>query len=128
MGDKLELTLRITLNRDGLRKHLGREVENDTAFYILGMVNAHLTGTFGDEHCQVDMEQATGLDPAFVRSMNAFARMHKRALEALDAQGEVMIEDPALLEVFQELHDVMVTPVKGRWRVARPPEGHGGPA
>lgn len=128
MGDKLELNLRITLDRNGLRQHLGREVENDVAFFVLGMVNAHLTSLLSDEHCQVDMQSATGLDPVFVRSMNGFTRKHKRALEVLDAQGEVVIEDRELLEVFQELHDVMVTPLGGRWRVARSPLGECGPA
>ncbi len=119
MGDRLEITLRITLDRPGLEKLWKRAVENDTAFYVLGLVHAQLTSTFGDDTCTVDMESATGLDTAFVRSMNSFARRHKRALDTLDAQGEVLIEDRDLLEVFQVLHDVVITPIGSRWRVSR---------
>lgn len=119
MGDKLEITLRITLDRPGVERHLGRAVENDTAFFILGLVHAQLTDTFGDEHCMVDMESATGLDPAFVRSMNSFARRHKKALETLESNGEVMVADQDILEVFQLLHNVIITPLGGRWRVSR---------
>jgi len=119
MGDKLEITLRITLDRPGVERHLGRSIENDTAFFVLGLVHAQLTGTFGDDHCFVDMDSATGLDPAFVRSMNSFARRHKKALETLETVGEVTVADKDILEVFQLLHNVIITPVGGRWRVAR---------
>jgi hypothetical protein len=121
MDDKLEITLRITLNRPGLEQQLKRRIENDTAFFVLGLVHAQLTSTFGDEHCVVEMESGTGLNPALVRAMNSFARRHKRALEALDADGEVMVEDRDVLEVFQTLHDVIITPLGSRWRVVRMP-------
>jgi hypothetical protein len=119
MEDKLEVTLRITLDRSGLERQLGRKVENDTAFFILGMVHAQLTSTFGDDHCAVEMESGTGLKPELVKAMNTFPRRHKRALEALERYGEVTVEDLDILEVFQTLHDVIITPMGTRWRVAR---------
>lgn len=119
MHDKLEITLRITLDRPGLERQLKRPVETDTAFFVLGLVHAQLTSAFGDDYCRVDMESATGLDPQFVRSMNSFARRHKRALEALELHGEVMVEDKDILEVFQLLHDVVITPLGSRWHVMR---------
>ncbi|MFZ5813908.1 MAG: hypothetical protein ACOY93_01215 [Bacillota bacterium] len=115
--DRLEVTLRIRLDRAGVRRRLKEAVESDTAFFILGMVHALLTSKYGDEHCTVEMESATGLDPAFVRSMNSFARRHKAALDALETYGEVYVEDRDLLEVFQALHDVVITPVGHRWRI-----------
>lgn len=122
MDDKLEITLRITLNRPGLEQQLRRKIENDTAFFILGLVHAQLTSRFGDEHCVVEMDSGTGLRPELIRAMNSFARRHKRALEALDAHGEVIVEDRDILEVFQTLHDVIITPLGHRWRVVRMPQ------
>lgn len=120
MADKLEITLRITLDRPGLERRLQRPVENDTAFFVLGLLHAQLTSYFGDEHCQVEMESATGVNPALIRSMNSFARRHKRALEALDLQGEVIVEEQDVLEVLGLLHNVVITPLGARrWRVAR---------
>lgn len=119
MSDRLEITLRVTLDRDGAAEHLGRPIDKDTAFFVLGLVHAQLTSTFGDDHCVVELETATGLQQAFLRSMNSFARRHKRALQALDANGEVMVDDEDVLEVFQLLHDVIVTPIGSRWRVVR---------
>lgn len=115
--EKLEISLRIKLDRAGVRKRLKETVESDTAFFILGMVHALLTSKYGDEHCTVEMEAATGLNPEFVRSMNSFARRHKAALDALETYGEVFVEDRDLLEVFQALHDVVITPVGHRWRI-----------
>jgi hypothetical protein len=119
MEDKLEVTLRITLDRSGLERQLRRKVENDTAFFILGMVHAQITGAFGDDYCAVEMESGTGLNPQLVKAMNSFPRRHKRALEALERDGEALVEDRDVLEVFQTLHDVIITPVGSRWRVAR---------
>lgn len=119
MEDKLEITLRITLDRPGLERQLRRRVENDTAFFILGLVHAQLTSTFGDDHCQVDLETATGVNPQLIRSMNSFARRHKKALEALELQGEVIVEDRDVVEVMQTLHDVIITPVGAKWHVCR---------
>lgn len=119
MDDKLEITLRITLNRSDLERQFRRKVENDTAFYILGMVHAQLSSTFGDDHCAVEMESATGIQPDLIRAMNSFPRRHKRALDALEAWGVAIVEDRDVLEVFQTLHDVIITPLdSGRWRVA----------
>jgi len=119
MDDKLEITLRITLNRPGLERQLQRKVENDTAFYILGMIYAQLSNTFGDEHCLVEMASATGLNPDLIRSMNSFPRRHKQALDALEAWGEAIVVDRDVVEVFQTLHNVIITPLgTGRWRVA----------
>lgn len=119
MDDKLEITLRITLNRPGLERQLRRKVENDTAFYILGMLHAQLSSTFGDDHCLLEMESATGIPADLIRSMNSFPRRHKKALDALEAWGETVVEDRDVLEVFQTLHDVIITPLSsGRWRVA----------
>lgn len=115
--ERLEVTLRITLDRAGVRRRRKEPVESDTAFFILGMVHALLTSKYGDDHCTVEMESATGLDPTFVRSMNSFARRHKAALDALENHGEVYVEDRDLLEVFQALHDVVITPVGHRWRI-----------
>lgn len=128
MDDKLEVTLRITLDRPGIERRLGRKVENDTAFFVLGLVHAQLTATFGDEHCVVEMESGTGLSPTLIRAMNSFARRHKRALEVLDAEGEVIVEDRDILEVFQTLHDVIITPLGNRWRVVRLAPVTGSPA
>lgn len=125
MEDKLEITLRITLDRPGLEKQLRRRVENDTAFFILGLVHAQLTSTFGDDYCQVDLETATGVNPQLIRSMNSFARRHKKALEALELQGEVVVEDRDVLEVMQTLHDVIITPVGAKWHVSRMARLHG---
>lgn len=120
MDDKLEITLRITLNRPGLEQQLGRKVENDTAFYVLGMIYAQLSSTFGDEHCLVEMAAATGLKPDLIAAMNSFPRRHKKALDALEAWGETIVEDRDVLDVFQTLHDVVITPISsGRWRVTR---------
>lgn len=119
MDEKLEVTLRITLDRKGLEQQLGRKVENDTAFFILGMVHAQLTSTFGDDHCVVEMAAGTGIDPELIRVMNSFPRRHKRALEELDRAGEVTVCDRDVLEVLQTLHDVIITPVGSAWRVAR---------
>lgn len=115
--EKLEVTLRITLDRTGVRRRRKQPVESDTAFFILGMVHALLTSKYGDEHCTVEMDSATGLDPAFVRSMNSFARRHKAALDALETYGEVYVEDRDLLEVFQALHAVVITQIGQGWRI-----------
>lgn len=129
MDDKLEITLRVTLDRPGLEKQLHRKVENDTAFYILGMIHAQLHASFGDDHCQVDMLTATGVNPELIRAMNSFPRRHKKALDALETWGEAVVEDRDVLEVFQTLHDVIITPLSGgRWRVAyarTPAQEHG---
>lgn len=119
MRDKLEVTLKITLDRPELEQKLRRSLDNDTAFYILGLLHAQLTSTFGDEHCRVEMESATGVSPSLIQAMNSFPRRHKRALDSLDRWGEVIIEDPDVLEVLQTLHDVVITPVSGKWRVTR---------
>jgi hypothetical protein len=121
MGDKLEVTLRITLDRPGLERQLRRPVESDTAFFILGLVHAQLTSTFGEELCVVEMEAATGVSAALIRDMNSFARRHKRALDTLDQYGEVVVSDRDrdIVEVFQSLHDVIITPLGAGWRVSR---------
>jgi hypothetical protein len=124
VADKLEITLRITLDRLGLEQRLGRTVENDTAFFVLGLVYAQLTGHFGDDHCNVDMEAATGINPRLIQTMNSFARRHKRALEALDTHGEALVEDRDVLEVMQQLQDVLITPLGTKWRVTRFTYGH----
>lgn len=120
MGEKLEVTLRISLDRSALEQRWNREVANDTAFYLLGLVHAQLTGTLGDECCQVEMERATGVDPALIQAMNTFAPQHKRALEALEAHGEVTVSNPDLVEVLQTLHHVVVTPIGSSWHIFRP--------
>ena len=119
MADKLEITLRITLDRAGLEKRLRHPLENDKAFFVLGLVHAQLTSTFGDEHCHVEMESATGVNPDLIRSMNSFPRRHKQAVAALDERGEVFVEDRDVLEVLTLMHDVIITPIGARWRVAR---------
>lgn len=119
MRDKLEVTLKITLDRPELEQKLRRTLENDTAFFILGMVYKQLTSTFGDEHCVVEMEAATGVSPSLIEAMNSFPRRHKRALDMLDRWGEVLVEDADVLEVLQTLHNVIITPVAGKWRVTR---------
>lgn len=122
MEERAEINLRIRLDRAGLQRRLGRPVESDFAFYVLGLVHAQLTSKFSDEHCQVEMESATGVRPELIRSMNTFARRHKLALDALERDGEVTVADRDLVEVFQLLHNVVITPVGGRWRVVRTPQ------
>lgn len=119
MDGKVEIMLRVTLDRAGLGQRLQRPIESDFAFFVLGLVHAQLTSQFGDEHCLVDMESATGVKTDLIRSMNSFARRHKVALEALERDGEVTVVDRDLVEVFQLLHNVIITPLGGRWRVVR---------
>lgn len=119
MDEKLEVTLRITLDKPGLEQRLRRVIENDTAFFILGLVHAQLTATFGDEYCKVELAKATGIDPGLILVMNSFARRHKRALESLDQQGELVTPDRDIIEVLQLLDDVIVMPVGQQWRVVR---------
>lgn len=125
MEDKLEITLRITLDRPGLEKRLRHPLENDKAFFILGLVHAQLTSSFGNEHCRVEMEAATGVDPGLIRALSSFPQRHKQAVTTLDERGEVLVEDRDVLEVLTIMHDVIITPVGPRWRVARfgPPGG-----
>lgn len=119
MGDKLEITLRVTLDRPGLERRLRQPIENDKAFFILGLVQAQLTRYFGQECCRVEMEAATGLTASLIGVMNDFARDHQRAIDSLHEQGEVIVDDADLADVLQLHHDVVVTPVGSRWRVAR---------
>ncbi|MGE5674028.1 MAG: hypothetical protein ACM3XM_09070 [Mycobacterium leprae] len=117
MSDKLEITLRIALDRSGLAERLDGPVDNDTAFFILGLVHAQLTAMFGDENCMVELNAASGIDPSLIREMNGFARRHKQALETLRAQGNVLVAEWDIVEVLQLLQDVSVTPVGERWLV-----------
>lgn len=119
MDGKVEINLRITLDRSGLARRLGRSIDNDFAFYVLGLVHAQLSSQFGDEACLVDMDSATGLNPSLIRSMNSFARRHKHALDVLERDGEVLVHDRDVVEVFELLHNVIITPVGGGWRVVR---------
>lgn len=128
MGDKLEVTLRITLDRPGLERLWGRKVEEDTAFFILGLVHAQMTERFTEAFCQVDMESATGMDQGFVRSMNSFARRYKRALDELQRWGHAQVEDADLVDVIRMLHQVEVTPTGSSWRVVRLGAGNEQPA
>jgi hypothetical protein len=117
--DKLEITLRITLDRSGLEKRLRHPLENDKAFFVLGLVHAQLTTTFGDDNCQVEMQAATGVKPELIRALSSFAQRHKQAVEALDERGEALVADRDVLEVLTMMHDVIITPIGARWRVAR---------
>lgn len=119
MDEKLEITLRITLDRSGLERERHVEVPKEIAFNILGRVHAQLTDEFGDEHCLVEMDAATGLNPHLVRSMNSFAPRHKRALEALYNEGEALVADRDIVEVFAAMHDVIITPIGSRWRISQ---------
>lgn len=123
MEDTLELTLKVTLDRHGLKRHLRREVDKDIAFFILGLVNAQLTSTFGEQNCTVGLITATGINPLFLQRMNSFARLHKRANEELNERGEVIVEDRDLLQVFESVYDVTVTPLGERWRITRNQRG-----
>ncbi len=118
MNEKLEITLRITLDRTGLRRRLGWPMESDTAFFVLGRVYAELTGLFGDEHCRVELDSATGVSPELIAAMRTFPRRHKQVLDALQARGEAMVEDPDILEVLALLHDVVITPTGSGWCVS----------
>jgi hypothetical protein len=53
MGEKLEIALRVTLDRAALARRLGRPVEKETAFFILGLVHAQLCSHYGDDCCTV---------------------------------------------------------------------------
>jgi len=119
VGDKLEIALRITLDRSGLEKRLRRPVGADYAFFVLGMVHAHLSSRFGEEDCTVEMTAATGVDPELLEPMNIFARELRRTLRDLDETGEAMVEDPDLLSVLQITQGVVAVPVGGGWRITR---------
>lgn len=119
MGEKLEITLRITLDRAGLERRLGRPVDHDQAFFVLGMVYAQLSSRFGEEDCTVEMTDATGVDRDLLQPMNAFARELRRTLRRLDEAGEAVVDDPELLAVLQITQEVMAMPEGGRWRVTR---------
>lgn len=119
MDERVEVTFRVTLDRSGLQRRIGRPIENDFAFFVLGLVNAHLSKALGDDHCRVEMESATGYRPEFIRTMSSFARRHKAALDALLATGEAVVEDHDVLEVLQQLHQVVIIPTGSKWRVVR---------
>lgn len=119
MSEKLELTLTVSLDRTGLEQKLNHPVEKETAFFILGLVGAQLTSRFGEDYCAVELSAATGLDPAFLRSMNTFARKHQQALSHFGANGEVMVDDPDIVEVFQLLHAAEAVKVGRQWRLIR---------
>lgn len=120
MGEKLEIALRITLNRAGVERRLRRPVGADHAFFVLGMVYAQLSSRFGEEDCTVEMTDATGVDRSLLEPMNAFARELRRTLRRLDETGEAWVDDPELLSILQITHEVTAMPVGGRWRVTRP--------
>lgn len=117
MGDELELTLKVTLNRKGLKEHLRREVEADFAFFVLGLVNAQLTETLGERNCTVGLATATGFSPYFLQRMNHFARLHRRASDEFNRLGEVIVADQELVHIFEMIYDVTVTPLGERWRI-----------
>jgi hypothetical protein len=117
--ERLEVTLSITIDRAGLERKLNHPIEKETAFFILGMVNAQLSSRFGEEFCHVELTTASGLSTTFLRSMNTFARKHQQALSAFEADGEVVVDDRFLVEVFQLLHSVTVIKVGEQWRVVR---------
>lgn len=115
--DRMEVSLKIVLDRAGVGRRHEAPLESHSAFFILGLVHALLTDKYGDQNCTVEMESATGLSQEFVKSMNTFASRHKAALNALAHDGEVYIRDADLLEVFQVLHDVVVTQAGQGWWV-----------
>jgi hypothetical protein len=119
MEDKLEITLRITLDRSSLERRLRQPVANEKAFFVLGLVNAQLTSTFGNDCCHVEMDAATGIRPALIQDMNSFARRHKQAVDALDQRGEAVVQDSDVLEILQMMHNVIITPIGSQWRVIR---------
>jgi hypothetical protein len=119
VDERVEVRLRITLDRTGLGSRLRRPIENDFAFFVLGLVYGQLAAQFGDENCRVEMESATGIEPGLARAMNDFARRHKQALDTLDRSGEVTVADRDVVEVFQTLHDVIITQVGSSWRIVR---------
>lgn len=118
--EKLEVTLRIVLDRPGIERTRQRPLEKEVAFNILGRVYAQLSDEFG-EFCQVELEAATGVNPELIRSMNSFAPRHKRALDALLQHGEAIVDDRDVMEAFAAIHDVVITPIGSRWRVAQHP-------
>lgn len=119
MAERLEITLTVSIDRAGLERKLNHPVEKETAFFILGLVGAQLSSRFGEEFCAVELAAATGLSPSFLRSMNTFARKHQQALNHYGAKGEVLVDDPYLVEVFQLLHAADVTRVGEQWRLVR---------
>lgn len=119
MSDKLEITLRIALDRSGLAKRLKRAVEDEDAFFVLGLVNAQLTSTFGEEHCQVEMESASGVSRSLIEAMRALPRRLKRTLETLKQDGEAEVTDPDVLAAVAQLEGVTVRRVGGKWLVVR---------
>lgn len=120
VAEKLEITLTVSIDREGLERKLNHPVEKETAFFILGLVGAQMSSRFGEEYCSVELTAATGLNPNFLRSMNTFARKHQQALALFGANGEVVVDDPYLVEIFQLLHAAQVTKVGEQWRLVQP--------
>jgi hypothetical protein len=119
VSEKLELTLTVSIDRTGLERKLNQPIEKETAFFILGMVGAQLASRFGEDYCAVELSAATGLSPDFLRSMNTFARKHQQALTRYGANGEVVVDDPDMVEVFQLLHAADAIKVGKAWRLVR---------
>ena len=117
MKDRLEITLRIALDRSDLARRLGSTVDQDTAFFIFGLVSAQLIGQYGDHACQVEMISASGVDQALIDAMNELPRSLKQTRETLLSTGEVVVTDPDLLVALRVLEEVTVTPKEGRWLV-----------
>ncbi|HEY3368703.1 MAG TPA: hypothetical protein VGK74_26905 [Symbiobacteriaceae bacterium] len=120
MSDKLEITLRIALDRSGLAKRLKRPVEDEDVFFVLGLVNAQLAGTFGENHCLVEMESASGVSRSLIEAMNVLPRRLRQTLQALKRDGEAVVTDPDVLAALCEMQDLTVTPMDGKWLVIRP--------
>lgn len=127
---RVEMTFRVVLNRTqaGGRARV-RSVDNDTAFYVLGLLKAQLAENFGSGNWLVELADATGQRPEFLRTMNAFARAHQAACDELERSGQVVVEDADLADVFRTVHQLQVVDLGGRWRVERPaPPPRRGPA
>lgn len=121
MNEKLELVLRVTLDRSALKRRSPHMGEGDAPFFILGLVQALLSSRFSDQCCEVVLESATGLDARFLQSMSSFAQRHQRAIRELRTYGETMVDDQEVLDVLQRFHTVTAMPVGSKWRVSRCP-------
>lgn len=118
--DRIELTVKITLDRQAAGRVRRGSLDNDAAFFVLGLLRAQLADAFGQDRSGVELLAATGHRPEFLQSMNAFANLYRNAMHELEQRGEVEVADAHLAQVFREVHRLQVTDLGGRWSVAPP--------
>jgi len=117
--DKLEMTVKITLDRRVAGRIRQGALENDAVFFVLGLLRAQLADAFGADRCSAELTTATGQRPEFLQTMNAFACRYQTAMSELAERGEVEVDDPQLAQVFREVHHLRVTDLGGRWTITQ---------